>query len=64
MVGRLLAEHFMIIALAAETPDMDKENHMKSTMAQKDLWWLVATCTYQPLFYGAACSLFPNNLVP
>ena len=32
-------QHFTIIT--HETPDMNKGNYMKSTMAQKDLWWLV-----------------------
>ena len=34
-----ILRHFTIIT--QETPDMNKENYMKSTTARKDLWWSV-----------------------
>ena len=40
----------LITIITQETPDVNKENFMKSTTAQKDLWWLVGGrwTTYEP----------------
>ena len=48
--------------ITQETPDMNKENYMKSTTAWKDLWWLVGgrPTIYRPPtnHFVLLCNLF------